>query len=91
MAGNDKRLDVVSPRPYESRGEKKTYWLKVGTAFVGDKFTTIYLDAVPVVHPDDNGKIKLMLFEQRDKEDAPSKGKGKKPSSRDDMDDEIPF
>jgi hypothetical protein len=50
------RLDAVTPVEYESGGEKKTRWVRIGVAFSRDKGGyDVRLDAVPV-----NGRIMLM-------------------------------
>lgn len=55
-----KRYDVCTGRDYETGGEKKTAWTRLGTAFVNDNGSiTIHLDGNPI-----NGK--LTLFEPRE-------------------------
>lgn len=59
-----KRYDALTPREQEDdRGEKKTYWTKLGSAWANEDNDSIsvFLDALPV-----NGKIVLMIPKPRD-------------------------
>ena len=55
------RFDAMSPRPKKDGG---TFWVRVGTAWVGDKGTQVVLDALPI--PDAEGRVVINLFEPRD-------------------------
>lgn len=53
---SSQRLDAISPVEYESQGQKKTRWVKVGVAFARDKGGwDVRLDALPI-----NGRLMLM-------------------------------
>jgi hypothetical protein len=77
-----KRFDVLSPRPKKDGG---TFWHRVGTAFEGDKGIGIVFDSLPL--PDAEGKVRVSLFEPREKNagNAPSKPR------QADLDDDVPF
>lgn len=98
------RFDVCVPRKRKGKdGEEKTFWVRVGAAFDGDKGMQIVLDALPL--PDADGRCVLMLFEPKERSDAGAGGVGERPAgtpdrapgkstgggSFDDMDDDIPF
>ncbi len=54
MSGN--RLDALTVTEYESKGEKKARWTRIGVAFERDKGGwDIRLEALPI-----NGRIMLM-------------------------------
>ncbi|SFN45815.1 hypothetical protein [Dokdonella immobilis] len=57
------RLDAFNVRRYESGGETKAEWLKVGTAFphADGKGFNLVLHAVPV-----DGKLVLRTYEPRE-------------------------
>lgn len=90
-----KRYDVCSPR----KGRDKTFWVRVGTAFEGDKGINIVFDALPL--PDTEGRVSVSLFEPRDNSGS---GRPAQQQSRqgggggggggwgdDDLNDSIPF
>tara|TARA_R110000868_G_scaffold182850_1_gene423998 strand:+ start:2122 stop:2370 length:249 start_codon:yes stop_codon:yes gene_type:complete len=79
------RWDVSSPRKGR---EGKTFWVRVGSAFQGDKGINIVFDALPL--PDETGRVSVSLFEPRERQatPAPAKASG---SYADDLDDEIAF
>lgn len=59
------RYDATSPREYTDRnGDKKTSWVRVGTAFEKDGRISVLLDAYPLPGPD--GTAKIVLMEPRD-------------------------
>jgi hypothetical protein len=61
-----KKFQVQCPVEYEQNGERKTYWIKLGNAFVNQNGNIIiHLNALPI-----NGK--LVLSEPKD-----FKGEGK--------------
>jgi hypothetical protein len=62
------RLDALVGREYESGGETKTAWTKVGVAFPNKSGNgyTLFLECLPLPGPD--GKCKLSLFPPRPKE-----------------------
>lgn len=55
------RFDVCSPRPKKDGG---TFWVRLGTAFQGEKGINIVFDALPL--PDNEGRVSVSLFEPRD-------------------------
>jgi hypothetical protein len=80
-----KRFDICTPRKKKDGG---TYWVKIGTAWEGDKGTQLVFDALPI--PDNEGRVVANLFEPRN--DAPRNDRtGQAVSSRADLDDDIPF
>lgn len=91
------RFDVCSPRP--RKDSDKPYWHRVGTAFHGEKGINIVFDSLPL--PDREGRVSVVLFEPRDKNDTLAKSSSPAPSSQSvrlssadmgkDMNDEIPF
>ena len=85
-----KRYDVMAPRAKKDGG---TFWVRVGTAFEGEKGTQVIFDALPL--PDGEGRVVVNLFGPRPKEGAPDHGpKGgarrAEPAFEDDM-DQVPF
>jgi hypothetical protein len=80
-----KRFDICTPRKKKDGG---TYWVKIGTAWEGDKGTQLVFDALPI--PDNEGRVVANLFEPRN--DASRNDRtGQAVSSRAELDDEIPF
>ena len=81
-----KRFDVMAPRP--GREEGKTFWHRVGTAWEGEKGIGIEFDSLPI--PDKEGKVKVRLFEPREKPQTQERvpGSAKTPVN---IDDDIPF
>jgi hypothetical protein len=80
-----KILHVMTPR---KKKDGSTFWMRVGTAFDGDKGIGIELDAFPV--PDAEGRCTLRLFEPRDDQSrggGQTRGGGRPPV----LDDDIPF
>lgn len=77
-----KRFDVLSPRPKKDGG---TFWHRVGTAFEGEKGIGIVFDSLPL--PDSEGKVRVSLFEPREKAagNAPARPR------QADLNDEVPF
>lgn len=60
------RYDATSPREYTDRnGDKKTSWIRVGTAFEKEGRISILLDAYPL--PGADGVAKIVLMEPREK------------------------
>lgn len=78
-----KRFDVLSPRPGK---DDKTFWHRVGTAWEGDKGISITFDSLPL--PGSDGKVRVSLFEPREKD---ASNTAAKPQRRAELDDEIPF
>ena len=80
------RFDACSPRPKKDGG---TFWVRVGTAFVGDRGTQIILDALPI--PDAEGRVVINLFEPRESSGG---GGGQRADTRRpapaELDDDIP-
>lgn len=79
-----KRFDVCAPRA--GREEGKTFWHRVGTAWEGEKGIGIEFDSLPI--PDKEGKVKVRLFEPREKQPDRIAGSAKTPVN---LDDDIPF
>lgn len=61
----NKRLDVMAPR---QKKDGTTFWVRVGTAWEGDKGTQVVFDALPL--PDAEGRVVVNLFEPREKGEA---------------------
>lgn len=79
----NKRLDVCSARQKKDGG---TYWVKIGTAWEGDKGTQVVFDALPI--PDKEGRVAVSLFEPREKNEAPHQSRA--PATAD-LDDDVPY
>lgn len=79
-----KRYDVCSPRTKKDGG---TYWVKIGTAWEGDKGTQVVFDALPIA--DKEGRVAVNLFEPREKSAAVARPAPGYPGS--DLDDDTPF
>lgn len=95
------RYDLLSPRKDR---EDKTRWHKVGAAFPRDKggFQLVF-DSLPL--PDAEGRVTLMMWEAKPRDDAPRSGGYSQPErgqaqgygqsaragSAPAFDDEIPF
>lgn len=62
---SNKRFDIATPR---TRNDK-TFWVKIGTAWQGDKGIQLVFDALPI--PDAEGRCVANLFEPRDNNDNP--------------------
>lgn len=84
-----KMMTVSTPRPKNDGG---TWWCRVGTAWqnLQTGVITVYLDAYPA--PDEEGKIKMMLFDYEPKENQRD-GRPTKTTRTyaEELDDEIPF
>ena len=85
-----RRFDVCTPRLKRDGG---TYWVKIGSAWEGDKGTQVIFDALPI--PDADGRCAVNLFEpkprdgaERDKQHRSRLGSG---PHADNLDDNIPF
>jgi hypothetical protein len=89
-------FDLVSPRKGR---DDKTRWHKVGAAFPRDKggFSLVF-DSLPL--PDAEGKVTLMMWEAKPREERGGQSGGYQPQgaapaggapSYGDMDAEIPF
>lgn len=78
------RYDLLSPRPKKDGG---TTWHKVGAAFPRDKggFSLVF-DSLPL--PDKEGRVSLMMWEAKPREDGRQQG-GQ--TQRDTFDDSVPF
>ena len=83
-----KRLDAVMAREYQSGGETKSSFTKVGVAFeTRNGGWQLLLDAVPA--PTD-GQYKILLMEPRQKDQVRSGGGQRRPDFPD-GDSSIPF
>lgn len=78
MAG--KRYDVCSPRKKKDGG---TFWHRVGMAWEGEKGISIEFSSLPL--PDVEGRVRVSLFEPREKQQQPDQQSGS------DEGDHIPF
>lgn len=85
-----KRYDIMTPRKKKDGG---TYWVKIGTAWEGEKGVQLVFDALPL--PDSEGRCVANLFEPRERTggtDAPSEPqRGTRHVEVDALDDSIPF
>jgi hypothetical protein len=83
------RFDICTPRPKKDGG---SYWVKIGSAWQGDKGIQLVFDALPI--PDSEGRCVANLFEPRNRDDQHranlSRGQQQNTSRRE-LDDEIPF
>lgn len=87
--------DICTPR----KGRDKTYWHKIGTAFVGDDGKIgLQFDSLPL--PDAEGKCSAQIFDRKDKDEAPRRpgqyqgdhpARGIAQGRPADFDDSIPF
>ena len=88
------RFDSCTPRPKKDGG---SYWVKIGTAWQGDKGIQLVFDALPL--QDSEGRCVANLFEPkaRDDRERSAQGDRQQASNRaqqfisDDLDDDIPF
>lgn len=80
-----KILHACAPRPGK---EGKTFWHRVGTAFVKeDGKIGLLFDSLPL--PDKEGRVNVQLFEPKPKDEQPG---GQTDAKADDMEgDGIPF
>ena len=83
---SNKRYDLCSPRP--RKDSDKPFWHRVGTAFENDKGITLLFDSLPL--PDDEGRVAVMLFEPKPREDNGQK-RGNNNNFATDLDDDIAF
>jgi hypothetical protein len=60
------RFDICTPRPKKDGG---SYWVKIGSAWQGDKGIQLVFDALPI--PDSEGRCVANLFEPREQGDNP--------------------
>lgn len=58
MAGT--RFDICTPRKGR---DDKTFWTRIGTAWVSEKGTQLVFDALPI--PDSEGRVVANLFEPK--------------------------
>ena len=80
------RFDICTPRPKKDGG---SYWVKIGTAWQGDKGIQLVFDALPL--PDSEGRCVANLFEPRERNDAPPQRQNRQQSYADDLNDSVPF
>lgn len=81
-----KRYDIMTPR----KGNEKTFWTRIGSAWQNDKGIQLVFDALPI--PDSEGRVVANLFEPREN-NAPRGGRGESRQSytaADDLDDSLP-
>lgn len=80
------RRDICVPRKKSDGG---TYWVKIGTAWEGQKGTQLVFDALPI--PDAEGRCVANLFEPREPlANTRSGGTTRQPATVD-LDDSTPF
>lgn len=81
-----KRMDIMMPRKKKDGG---TYWVKIGTAWEGEKGIQLVFDALPLTDAD--GRCVANLFEPREarSERQPARHNSQ-PVGYDD-DDQVPF
>lgn len=84
------RFDICTPRAKKDGG---SYWVKIGSAWQGDKGIQLVFDALPI--PDAEGRCVANLFEPRSRDDQhksnfnrSQQGGGRQTA---DLDDEVPF
>lgn len=82
----NKRYDVCAPR---AKKDGSTFWVRVGTAFDGEKGIGIEFDALPL--PDKEGRVSVRLFEPREKSAAVAQPAPGYPTNARDLDDDVPF
>lgn len=80
-----KRYDVCTPRPKKDGG---TYWVKVGSAWEGDRGIQVVFDALPM--PDTEGRCAVNLFEPKPRDQQHRDNLNRGQQSHTDLDDEIP-
>lgn len=81
------RFDICTPRAKKDGG---SYWVKIGTAWQGEKGIQLVFDALPL--PDSEGRCVANLFEPRERNDAPPQQRQSRPQSyADDLNDSVPF
>lgn len=83
------RFDICTPRPKKDGG---SYWVKIGSAWQGDKGIQLVFDALPI--PDSEGRCVANLFEPRNRDDQHRAGLSpgrQQNTSRRELDDEVPF
>lgn len=84
------RFDICTPRAKKDGG---SYWVKIGTAWQGDKGIQLVFDALPIA--DAEGRCVANLFEPRSRDDQhrASLNRGQQGGGRQmaDLDDEVPF
>jgi hypothetical protein len=83
-----KRYDICTPRKSK---DGKTFWTRIGSAWVNDSGQTqLVFDALPL--PDAEGRCVANLFEPRERDAAPARGKpAPAQSTWDDDGDSVPF
>lgn len=78
------RKDIMTPRKKKDGG---TYWVKIGTAWEGERGTQLVFDALPI--PDNEGRVVANLFEPRQPGEA--RHQSRAPAAADfDDDDFVP-
>lgn len=82
----NKRYDVMTARP---KKDGTTFWVRIGTAFEGDKGIGIEFDALPVA--DKEGRVSCRLFEPRQQGEARHQSRAPAPAEMDDDLDSVPF
>jgi hypothetical protein len=75
--------DICTPR----KGRDKTYWHRIGSAFVGDDGKIgLQFDSLPI--PDPDGKCSAQIFDRKDDKPARQSAQAGK---RVELDDDVPF
>lgn len=78
-----KRYDVMTAR---QKKDGSTFWVRVGTAFEGEKGIGIEFDALPIA--DREGRVSVRLFEPRQPGEA--RHQSRAPAAADVDDDFVP-
>lgn len=85
------RFDICTPRPTK---DGKTFWVRIGTAWQGDKGIQLVFDALPI--PDAEGRCCANLFEPKPR-DGQGGGRQRQREgadnsfATDDLNDDIPW
>lgn len=81
----NKRYDISTPRPKKDGG---SYWVKIGSAWEGDKGIQLVFDALPI--PDSEGRCVANLFEPRPRQQSAEADRRDAYSRASDLDDDLP-
>lgn len=81
------RFDICTPRPKKDGG---SYWVKIGTAWQGDKGIQLVFDALPI--PDAEGRCVANLFEPRSRDEQHRANLNRGNQRQDDLEEDgVPF
>ena len=79
------RMDICTPR----KNGDKTFWIKIGSAWIKDGKTQLVFDALPI--PDAEGRCVANLFEPKPRDGGQQRQQPSGNNRADDLDDDIPF